>query len=85
MESAVMSETLVLQYVAVGTIIGAALFWIVIRLLNRRKRRSGGCAGCALHEHCTSASKDGPSTPRQNVIGKEASSNSVHDEPAARN
>ena len=52
-----MSQGLILQYVATFTIVLAALLWIVIRIFGKKKKRSGGCSGCALAEHCSSKEK----------------------------
>lgn len=51
-------EMLTMQYVIVGTIIAGALLWIIVRIVNRKKKgTTGGCAGCALAEQCGSARK----------------------------
>lgn len=51
-----MDRNLAIQYTAVGLIIIAALIWLVIKFIKRKKGK-GACCGCVLSEKCTSYNK----------------------------
>lgn len=51
-----MDRNLAIQYTAVGLIIIAALIWLVMKFL-KRKRKKGACCGCILSDKCSSYNK----------------------------
>ncbi len=52
-----MDRNLAIQYTAVGLIIIAALIWLVIKFIKRKKKK-GACCGCTLSDKCASYNKD---------------------------
>lgn len=52
-----MDKNLAIQYTVVGLIIIAALIWLVIKFIKRKKKH-GACCGCALSEKCMSQDKN---------------------------
>lgn len=47
-----LSTNLLVQYILVGLIIVAAIFWTVRKIISGRKKGNPGCFGCALADSC---------------------------------
>lgn len=54
-----LSTNLIIQYTIVGLILFSAVVWVIYSYIKNRKKdyAGGGCCGCSLQQHCTSAKK----------------------------
>lgn len=52
MTIAEINNNLVWEYTLVAICISGALIWMVVKLSIARKKKTTGCAGCALSETC---------------------------------
>lgn len=52
MKEIVIDNNLAIQSTVVGIILLAAVLYLVVKALRKRKNRSSGCVGCALFDTC---------------------------------
>lgn len=52
MKEIAIDHNLALQSTAVWIILLAAVLYLVVKVVRRRKNRSSGCEGCALADSC---------------------------------